>query len=65
MKEWISYNGEGCPVSPETEVIVKLRDAELTCYPIEASYFDWSSTDSYCDIIAYKIVKPLKNLLER
>lgn len=57
MKEWIAWNGGECPVSPETEVIVKLRDTESTCYPIEANYFDWSNSDSYCDIIAYKIIK--------
>lgn len=58
---WIEWNGGECPVEPNTEVQVKLRNGKEYTYHAQGFHTGrWRHTDPIKpsgDIIAYKIVR--------
>lgn len=56
VKEWILYNGEGCPIDEDCRIDVKFRD-NSTAKDYRAGYWIWNNTGEADDIIAYRIVK--------
>lgn len=56
MTDWIKWDGGACPVkSDETRVEYKLRGGICSDDPVNC--LRWSNTDSWSDIIAYRIVE--------
>lgn len=55
---WIPWSGGDCPVSPETKVIIRLRDGRESSrlYPFTVWRWNWLDICPNDDIIAYKVV---------
>jgi len=55
---WIEWKGGECPLSGETKFTIKFRSGQVY---IDSSgspeWWDWSHTDSYGDIVAYRILE--------
>lgn len=59
QSEWIEWNGgEKPPVSSDTVVQVKLRDATPHHDTAQANMWQWDVINDFDDIIAYRVVKP-------
>lgn len=54
---WIPWAGGECPVRPDDDVDIRLRDeCSLISWP--AGRLRWTVSGSASDIIAYRVVKP-------
>ena len=52
---WIKWHGGECPVSPDTEVVVKLRCGGLELSGLAKTYY-WRGVGGDADIIEYRII---------
>jgi len=59
MGDWIEWTGGECPVEPELQVWVRLRNE--TRFGFYAYGFNWDHTGDEADIIAYRIAEEADN----